>query len=303
MASTLKCKHCIAYFKENNKSCDLLIRKWEVLKELVRILKLPYLTTNYLQRENATLSDFFGIMIGLEIGLKKEINKTERKTNFAQLLQSTVSSRKRRLLSNRLMITAIYLDPRYKCELVNQPEKVVIAKITIEKIWHRIQSLKGNSHEINEINISNDGDKSIEEINLNSIFSDIDRHYDVENVSVETEGTVNTNVGIMQALDKYDTSLGTSRANSNQSVLQFWEENKNAYSTELCQVANTIHSTQSSIERLFSALNFIYSDRRYNLSQGLLENILILHSNVDLFNDVKKDELNELIQSLSLKPF
>lgn len=77
MASSLKCKHAIAHFEDKNKNCDLLLKKWEVMKELVRILKLPFVATNYLQRENSTLSDFFGIMIGVEIGLQKAMNEKQ----------------------------------------------------------------------------------------------------------------------------------------------------------------------------------------------------------------------------------
>lgn len=297
MASTLKCKHAIIQFKDSNKNCALLLRKWEVLKELVRVLKLPFVTTNYLQRKNSTLSDFFGIMIGLEIGLRKEMRANGNKTNFSGILLSKISARKKNLLEHPLMTAAIYLDPRYKCELAKHPDKIVIAKITIEKLWQRIQSSEQNCDETSEMNISDKSNESISSIDLNSILSNIDRHYkedDISNGSVEHGGA---NARLAEAMDAYDASVGNTRVNSSESVLHYWEKHKNTYSSELGKIANTIHAippTQSSIERLFSALNFIFSDRRYNLSQSLLENILLLHSNGDFFNIVKECELAEM---------
>lgn len=195
------------------------------------------------------------------------------------------------------MTCAIYLDPRYKCELAKHPGKIVLAKITIERLWQRIQSAEKDSHEMSEMNQS---DKSLDwngSIDLNTLLADVDRHYDETDSASEP---IESATSLTRALDAYDAFVGNTRVNASANVLQFWETHKNTFSSELGKIANTIHAippTQSSIERLFFSLNFIYSDRRYNLSQRLLENILLLHSNVDFFNIVKRDELDNVLKN------
>lgn len=294
MASTIKCKPAIECMRGKNRSCDLLLKKWKVLQEFVRILKLPFVTTNYLQRECCTLSDFFGIMVALEIGLKKEVDKSNAYANLAELLQTTMTARKTILLENRLIITAIYLDPRYNCELTSKRDKISIARQTIANLWCRTSA--ANRSKSLEMNASIESDKSNSSINLNSMLSDIDRHYE-ESPNEGNDSSERNNIShLMQALDAYEASLNNNRANSNQNVLEYWEKHKCTFSIDLYHISKIIHSippTQAAIERLFSGLNFIFTDRRYKLRQSLLEDILLLHSNIEFFNAVKSDDLNQ----------
>lgn len=73
------------------------------------------------------------------------------------------------------------------------------------------------------------------------------------------------------------------RLHSNENILRFWHNNKNnmpeLYS--LAEVALSVPPTQVSVERLFSTLKYILSLLRYNLSDDIFNDILILRANAE----------------------
>lgn len=82
------------------------------------------------------------------------------------------------------------------------------------------------------------------------------------------------------------------------SVLEYWESVKDT-ENELYQLAMAIFSvppTEVQIERDFSSLKYIFSDRRDNLKQSRLEDILLIHLNKDLFYKVNAEDLEALVQ-------
>lgn len=65
-------------------------------------------------------------------------------------------------------------------------------------------------------------------------------------------------------------------------------------SSKLATVMFSIPPTEVQIEKDFSELNFVFSDRRCMLTKERLEDIMIINFNEDLFFTVKKEQLNEL---------
>lgn len=93
----------------------LLLEKWDVLKEIKATLHLPYLSTVMLQRENFTLSDFYGFVKIMEMKLNQAISDAQNThTNLAENMKKCLDERKIRLIETPLMLCAIFLDPRYK---------------------------------------------------------------------------------------------------------------------------------------------------------------------------------------------
>lgn len=84
---------------------------------------------------------------------------------------------------------------------------------------------------------------------------------------------------------------------SNESIFQYWEshknQNRNVY--ELAKCVFAIPPTEVQIERDFSKLNFIFTQRRQNISERHLEAILRIHMNKDLFFVIKEEELSKLM--------
>jgi hypothetical protein len=101
-------------------------------------------------------------------------------------------------------------------------------------------------------------------------------------------------VQFLKAIDDYENNLV--RLHHSESVLKFWENSKTKY-PELYEVATVfiaIPPTQATVERVFSVLGFVYSSRRYNLSQSMLESIILIKMNKDLANEIFEEEMSEL---------
>lgn len=291
----MRCRAAIEHLK-SNKGCQLLLRKWNVVIELVKVLKSAYLATVSLQNPTFTLTDFFGCVKVLEIKLKQHITKPNRKTNLAACLTSTIKIRMEKLLQTPMMVCAMYLDPRYNCELKDDPNKIITAKLTLLNLWERLQKIKAKntkSVDSNQLNFtvesigSNVSDLS--EGNIESYLAELDKHYADKGVqstaeTVEREISTKSKDEMMSAFQSFENFISPSRSKSSECVFKFWLDHKTKllHGEELCQLASAIFGippTQAAVERLFSALNFIFTDRRYNLSQELLENILLMHTN------------------------
>lgn len=102
------------------------------------------------------------------------------------------------------------------------------------------------------------------------------------------------NVDIENELNMFDPE----QMSSNESIIDYWNSVKSGHKQlyELAKCIYAIPPTEVEIERDFSQLNFIYTQRRHNLSEKNLTEILLVHLNKDLFFIVKEEEL------LKLKP-
>lgn len=81
---------------------------------------------------------------------------------------------------------------------------------------------------------------------------------------------------------------------SEKSVLEYWDTQKNSLLYDVAMAIYTIPPTQVMIERNFSSVSHIFSERRYNLSQERLENILLIHFNRDIFFDIKQQKISKI---------
>lgn len=81
------------------------------------------------------------------------------------------------------------------------------------------------------------------------------------------------------------------RASAESNVLDYWERQKitEPEMHKLAQVVLSVPCTQVTAERAFSALGLILTDRRVNLSEKMLSNVLFVKLNSDLFDQVEID--------------
>lgn len=288
----LQCKHVIEYFAETERICELLLQKWGVVEELRKILHVPYLTTVVLQNNDFTLSDFYGCLQIIDLKLNQIVESPGRKfTALARKLQQCVNERKVKLIDNPLMITALFLDPRYKFAIDSDPEKVRLAKMHIGILWERIQLVKNGTlgerePETSEMNVTPE--------NMSAFFAELDVHL-TQSTGLHASATERCDKSvIVDSIDKYESSVIGFRMSSSESIHQYWENKKDAFGSELYEIASVVFAvppTQASVERDFSALKFIFTDYRYNLKQDLLEFLLLIHLNKDFFNLVKADDI------------
>lgn len=63
-------------------------------------------------------------------------------TTLAANLQMCLNDRKRKLLENPLSMCATFLDPRYKCEIDRDHEKLRFVEKTLEHLWDKMRCEK-----------------------------------------------------------------------------------------------------------------------------------------------------------------
>lgn len=83
---------------------------------------------------------------------------------------------------------------------------------------------------------------------------------------------------------------------SEQGIIEYWnsKKNQNRHLYELAKCIYAIPPTEVEIERDFSLLNFVFTERRHNLSEENLAAIMRIHLNKDLFFVIKEEELYKL---------
>lgn len=128
---------------QNEKVCDLLLKKWHVVKEIHKILKPLYQATIAMQQRDFTLSDLYASWLQIERKMKK-YSKKNWSTNLVTTMIDSMSRRKDKLLENPAMLCALNLDPRF-CRTLNAEQKKV-AVDTLETIWKRHDSIKRKSN-------------------------------------------------------------------------------------------------------------------------------------------------------------
>lgn len=287
----LKCETVLTQM-QSNKIFKCLLQKWAVLKELKTTLHLPYLSTVLLQNKDFTLSDFYGWLKIIDMKLKKLIDGPEKRcTSIAENLQRCLDKHKNKLLNDPLSLCAIFLDPRYKCDICKDPEKVRFVETTIRNLHERIKVAK-----VGELTESkgNEPKKSNTSGDVNSLYEELDAEYDAIGHSTEDK-----NDDIVVGIHKYESFISNARAKSSSSVHEFWENNKANFGPELYEVASIIYAvppTQACVERCFSALKFLFNDYRYNLGEKLLENLMLIHLNPEIYYTIRNSEIKSNIK-------
>lgn len=274
--------------------------KWNLIKEFVHILRVPYEATIRLQSVSLTLSDVYGIWLQMKLHLNCLIRKKTAMSLQKHLLDA-LQDREMKIFDNSAMIIAIFLDPRFRSEIIRHAitsEEDAIEKIKL--LWNRLRVLKNgfNERNIDSFNTAN-GESSLKDcsnISLNDSFDaklDMDQYLKrgLQNNSNCIQSSVQT-----EDIDSAILSFNPEWMPIDNSVLDFWEKEKNNQPI-LYQIAAAIYAvppTEVQIERNFSNLEKILSKYRMKLSDENLEAILMIHLNAELFYAVKEEEINNL---------
>lgn len=274
----------------------LLLEKWTVLKEMLYVLRIPYKATISLQRRSLTLSDTFGIWLNMELHLNACIKNKNYKTELAKCLLKAVGNRKQVIFNNPLMTAAIFLDPRYRNQTINDQEKVQQAKETLLKIYRRMFVLSGKDKSQNNSNTSCFSDLSFEyddRAELNKFL--MDSRNDPSNV-IQLNENPSFPIGSEEDIEYLLNTFAPELMSSEKSVLQFWEEAKQEHNRlyDLAMVVYSVPPTEVQMERDFSKLGFVFGDRRCRLTEERLEDIMNIHLNDEVFYEVRDEEITEL---------
>lgn len=288
-----QCKEMVEHFAKTQREFKIIQTKWAVILEVVNVLKMFFLTTKELQGVSFTLSDFYGHLIALKENLTTYLNSVHHLSDLAKHLAIELDKRLPMLKKNPLMICAVFLDRRYSSEL-NRDERALAVR-TLVKMWEEIRSEHfSNSTSDNE---NNDGD--VGSYRFADPASAVEAYFASKGVQLQEPDKTDrsnpdystSNARMYDILYEFDNQIG--RIPATQNVLQFWQEKKTEH-PEIYLLSTTINAvppTQSTTERSFSTLSFVYDDRRTRLSLVLLEQILIIKLNKDLALEIFDENL------------
>lgn len=290
----MECKDVIEHHANiGHKQCKLLIRKWQILREIVYILQIPLRATIMMQKHDLTLSDVFGIWTKMQLHLLACARKTSYKTTLAKHLLDAVIQRKEVIFSNPFMICAIFLDPRFRNQIMSNETMVNECKRMLIDLWKRsnygIERNGTQNHtDSTEINFNFDEDTAFEAfLRGNQSVDDL------------VDQNSRTHVDIKLILDTFQADI----IPLNSSILEFWDNAKITH-PELYKLAMQVYSvppSQVHVERDFSHLNHVFNNKRNRLQSARLNDIMILNLNGEVFRKIKHEELREMIAQKSTK--
>lgn len=281
MNDLLKNEPVIRKFEASVKSCRAILWKWNVIQEIVDVLKVPYQVTVVLQKEDFKLSDFYACWDLMNRKLKK-MSMKPNKTELARHLLQKLSDREHQFFGNKAIACALALDPRFCKKLTEDQERV--ARNTLTHLWQRLKSESGDVANTSKDH-QNLSDEDITLENTTMLMKYCDE-----------QTSENDIVDIPELLSSFKQ---TKHNIERETVLGFWNTNKNTFPElyKLAEVIFAISPTQAVVERSFSVLSHIFSSRRNQLSQELLECILVIALNKDLFYLVNENDRRNLESS------
>lgn len=97
-------------------------------------------------------------------------------------------------------------------------------------------------------------------------------------------------LGIEETLDLFQPSFLPGDAN----ILDFWESQKGSSLYDVALAIFSISPTQVQVERDFSSLGHIFTERRHRLAEDLLEAIMLINLNKEIFYTVKQEQLKNI---------
>lgn len=241
--------------------------------------------------------------------MSRHANNSKYVTNLAKGIIDAMIKRKAALFDNPIMVAALFLDPRYRSEICQDENKVLLAKATLGNIWEKAKAIHqgisvANDETDEPLVISDTDDQCLdEELNLAVLFDRLDKKYKAEDglESDEIDKYVQSNDDFFFK-SKYDIMLlcenfnPLNRLKSGSSVVEFWETQIAAHPELhfLATIIYAINPTEVEIERDFSGLGHIFNEKRCNLSESLLADTLLLHLNSELFKIITKKHIDEL---------
>lgn len=295
----LECEQAINFYKEKIAAVKLLHDKLDVIKDIVSTMEVFLTITIEIQRPTVTLSDFFGFWLILELKIN-ESKSEDHVTQMADYLHTAMERRKSKLLESEVMLAAIWLDPRYRHKILHDSNKVRKAKLTISNIWEKIKFNKNRQNRVLIPSVPVPVPAAKPKLTLQSLYSQLDDEFNADGVpSVETlmepqmqsQPNYSKNKSeVLLDMDKFDPP----RMKPSESVVEFWLKTKEGtnYFQELAVVAFVIMAicpSEVQTERDMSKLAFIFDEGRASLNEDLLEHIILIHLNKDLFYKVKEE--------------
>lgn len=291
-----ECHESIQYLAGKKKECQLLLNKWDILQEFIAILKIPYKGTIALQKKDLSMSDAYAIWLRMKMHLEELSQKFRTpKTSLLKKLTEAINIRKNTILYNPVMLGTLFLDVRFRSIVTTNNEFNEQAQRTLLNLWHRIQSLEATDDTAEATNHINSSRVEPSESSILNFSFDFENNNMLDDYIQRNEKDTMQVVAqsMSTSIDFELESFQADKLPADSCMISFWESNKDKYPClyKLAMAMFAIPPTEVAVERDFSKLQLIFTDRRCKLAEDLLEIILIIHLNKELFYEVVEDEL------------
>lgn len=252
--------------------------EWQQLDFLCKALLPAKICTKKLQSEQLTLTDFYGAW------LTCKIQTQSLNTNFSNNLTQCLILREQHIMSNKVLLSAIFLDPRFKNMLTQEQYNIAIEHLI--NVWVHIKELEQkkiefvgstNSNTIESLETNDNDLTSMEYLNELEIFLRGKDNEPSLSFNSSTQGSIATRIEAALKLYYRDQK----RLSHKLDILKFWKKMETTHPVlaELSKTVYSVPSTQVSVERLFSGLKFILSPYRTSVSSKNLEDQLLVRTN------------------------
>lgn len=312
------CEAAIKHF-ERDSSFKVVQQRMPDIKEAVKLLQIPYEVTKLLQRHDCTLSDFYGACIKMREKFKIAAQRN-LKTALGQQLLAEFERRNSQLMKIEAMLAAVFLDRRFSVDLSER--EIELAKMSLSNTWERYRNLQQSLHEEDEPQPTPNENESVANVSDEFAF---DMSYYLKSKAGETSDengsetfdANNTGQSVEHDTLKIQPNYSMSKQeflillsefeekfkiiDRNTNILNFWRTQKHS-SPEIYVISlilNGCPPSQSTVEREFSTLSYIFGPLRSNLSDDLLSNIMLIKLNSELLYDFFAQERNILEKQYS----
>lgn len=184
------------------------------------------------------------------------------------------------------------MDPRFCNELDDSQKNIAIPNLI--NLWERL--LHQDTPSVESITLNDTEDSSDEYITMANTTI-------LSNFIKRKEGRVSADMRPFDIRRAITSFMVEDHQIPEGTILDFWIINKDKY-PELYILAETILTitpTQAVVERSFSALSYVFNSRRNSLSEQMIDDILLISLNKDLFYTIREKDLSSLSDNVRHK--
>ncbi|KAL4131056.1 hypothetical protein QTP88_008407 [Uroleucon formosanum] len=221
-----------------------------------------------------SIQSLFIVFILYIIWLNIQMKLKNLKTSLSKKLLSNIDNRK----------DTLYLGLRY--QLLMSEESNSRAVVHLIKTWELLNRIKNcfstSTVETNDESVNNTCKERIADDTENEFQLYLDSLSNSQEFPELSSSTTTTTTPIRIILNTFDSFENSTKLPHSEDIITFWKNKKNEMPElyQLSKVLMAVPTTQLSVERLFSSLKFVLNDLRSNLGANVLEQIIILRSNL-----------------------
>ena len=247
--------------------------QWETLESIKNVLEPIRSAVTVLQREQLTPGDFYKVWLKTKLAVKKMGNSP-----VARKLVERMEIRERKLIEkNPVMIAGIYCDPRFTSTL--SEDYVKIARETLLKLALKLFNVNEEQEDSDGVIAAESDTEEAEKDELEAFLQGQERPGAPEHQKLQSFRAC-----FMQALDTFEKMprVRDSRDATAKKffVMDWWKEQVHLSSVrDVAMTVSSLPATQVSVERLFSALAIILTEKRNRIGAGSLDAVLFLRVN------------------------